>query len=176
MVWGRPNIGGSRYDDCHSSQTLVIGELKPEFGGDGKLLAPLIVQHRRTGVCPVGVTVNECMLSVFTLKCFSSEVYIFTKVMYCISNIDEVAALLDNVCEKAASIEAEETLHSHMGSLSLESGEVVEVGRAGESPLRELITSLSETVASLRQQVTELDTRLAGLEQMQTTENSRHSS
>ena len=83
-----------------------------------------------------------------------------------------MAAILDNICEKAVSIEAEKTLHSRVGSLSVESGEVVEVGKAGESPLRELLTSLSEIVARLCQQVTNIDTRLAELEQMQTTEDS----
>ena len=51
---------------------------------------------------------------------------------------------------------------------------MVEVGKAEESPLREGITSLSETVAGLRQQVAELDTRLTGLKQKQKTFNTAH--
>ena len=123
-----------------SSLTLVIGELKPESRGEWQLLAPLIATHRRTGVCPVGITAYEYTLSVFTLKTFGHGTYCFTKAMYCVWILEEVLSFLDHMCEQAAQIEVQyPTLHSRMDSLSQE--EVVEIGKADcgkESALRKL--------------------------------------
>ena len=148
------------------SRTLVIGELKPKSGGNWQLLAPLITTHRRSGVCPVGITATEYTLSVFTLKSFSNGVYRFTKAMYCVRILDEV---LDHMCDQAGQVEVQyPTLHSRMASMSLE--EVVEGGSAArgeDSVLRRLqdsVTSLSGHISVLTDKCAAVDAKIDKLE------------
>ena len=70
----------------HSNQPLVIAELNLNSGGDYQLLAPLILQHVRTGVCPVG---DESQLALFIIKSHV-DMFWFT---YVVSDIMQVAVV-----------------------------------------------------------------------------------
>ena len=118
----------------------------------------------RTGVCPIGITVDEVVLSIVSLRKGCGGKYTFNRAVFCVTDLFAVAKFLDTILDHAQKVadqmEVEAfALSTCMRSLSLETSDMV----VAKSPVMKRLDTIEQRLEvglnDFRMQVCTLERR-----------------